>query len=322
MIVAAVAATALLVLLAAPRLLRLDEAPPVLAAAVFMSALLVRAAISVVAAAAMMIAVAATDLFEAVSRWCWHAVLPVLTQHFTFNGHAVADAAFFLPGFLLMASAFSVAFGIARAARGVRRLFASGVGSGPSNCLIIGGKTVFVAAAGLRRPRIVVSAGALTALDDDELYASLEHEKGHIARRHRWVLLLGELCRSIGRLVPGGRTTLAELSFHLERDADRFAIARYHEPHALASAICKAAESGSAATPTATSLAGAGAGAGVVRRVSQLLTGMPQRGTSTTARIGGVVSITLTVLVLAAVPPTTMAAVRSSAALPAFGCPH
>jgi len=61
---------------------------------------------------------------------------------------------------------------------------------------------VLVAAAGLRKPRVVVSAGALLNLDDEELAASLDHEHGHIVRRHRYVLVAAELCRALARLFP------------------------------------------------------------------------------------------------------------------------
>ena len=66
-----------------------------------------------------------------------------------------------------------------RDARAARRLVAQhAVGLGPRNSLIVGGSDVVFAVAGLVRPRIVVSAGALTSLDDDELAAGLDHEEG------------------------------------------------------------------------------------------------------------------------------------------------
>jgi beta-lactamase regulating signal transducer with metallopeptidase domain len=98
-------------------------------------------------------------------------------------------------------------------------------------------------AAGLMRPKVVVSAGTLLLLDDAELAAGLDHERAHIRRGHRFVLLVGELCGTTARLLPGTRRAVAELAFHLERDADRWVLARRHDPLALASAICKAATS-------------------------------------------------------------------------------
>jgi hypothetical protein len=100
---------------------------------------------------------------------------------------------------------------------------------------------VVVAAAGFRSPRVVVSAGALLRLDDEELNAGLEHEWGHVVRRHRFVSLLGRACQGLSRFLPGGRRALRELDLHLERDADDYAVRRTGDPLALASAICKAA---------------------------------------------------------------------------------
>jgi bla regulator protein blaR1 len=127
---------------------------------------------------------------------------------------------------------------------------------------------VLVAAAGLRRPQVVVSAGALMTLDDQELAASLEHEHGHIERRHRYVLVMAELCRALARFLPGTRKAAMELVFHLERDADRYAVARTNDPAALASAICKACESSAFGAPALA------LGGGVVpRRIRLLLDG-------------------------------------------------
>ena len=108
-----------------------------------------------------------------------------------------------------MLSLLSVAIGVARGARAVRRLLArESLGTGPSDSVIVAGHEVMFAAAGLSRPRVVVSAGALLELDDEELAAGLDHERGHIARRHRFLLVFAELCRSIGRAVPGSRYAL------------------------------------------------------------------------------------------------------------------
>ena len=132
---------------------------------------------------------------------------------------------------------------------------------------MVSGADVFVGAAGIWRPRVVVSAGALAMLDDDELRAAIDHEYGHVSRRHRFVLLVAEVCRAFGRFVPGAHHAARELRFHLERDADRWAIARCNRPVALASAICKAAvarRDGDLAFATL-------AGGSVTRRVRELL---------------------------------------------------
>lgn len=305
--------------LAVPHLIRLDDASPPVAATIWLSALLLRAATTIVAVTFVVIVAPATGMFHALTHWCWHTVLPLLTTHLGFGGHSVADAAIVFPAVVLSFSAVSVGLGLLKATRKVRRLLAAGLGPGPSNSLIIVDGEVVVAAAGLRRPRVIVSAGALTVLDDAELYASLDHEHGHIDRRHRWVLLVGELARALGRFMPGSRSALAELTFHLERDADRYALARRHAPRALASAICKAAQGGQWNAAPAVGLGGTG----VVRRVSQLLEDCPPARSSNATRALAAVMATLVVAVFASVPPATMAAMRSSSQTPpAADCPH
>lgn len=137
-----------------------------------------------------------------------------------------------------------MAVGVVRAARTVHRLLKRhALRPGPRESVIVGGAEVLLAAAGMRRPRVLVSAGALIALDDAELSAGPDHERGHIARRHRYLLVLAQLLYALGRLVPGSRQALRELSFHLERDADRWSLARRNDRQALARVITKAATS-------------------------------------------------------------------------------
>ena len=102
------------------------------------------------------------------------------------------------------------------------------------------------------------------ALDDEELLAGLDHERGHIALRHRYLLVAGELARAVARFLPGTRAAARELVFSLERDADRYALAQSHDPAVLASAILKTALG--ALTPPALGLGG-----GVVARRARLL---------------------------------------------------
>jgi len=122
-----------------------------------------------------------------------------------------------------------------------------------------------LAVAGFTRPTLLVSAGALARLDDAELSAAIAHERAHIRRRHRFVLLFAELCRVLGRPLPGTGHAVRELRFHIERDADRCAVRERADRLALASAICKAATG--AATP---GLAGLG-GDRTAARVRELL---------------------------------------------------
>lgn len=254
---------------AAPHRLRFERASPVLAASIWLSALALRALAALFGAIFVLLYLPASELFSLVTHWCWHTMIPFVAAHLPLSGHVLGEVAIVAPSVALATSAASVVAGLWLAGRRVRRLLAGTViGPGPRESLLLAGGDVVVAAAGLRRPRVVVSAGALLSLDDEELSASLEHERGHIARRHRYVLVAAELCRALARLLPGTRVAHGELLFHLERDADRYAIARRQDPAALASAICKAAGARAVGAPAL-----ALGGGAVTRRIRLLLDG-------------------------------------------------
>lgn len=293
--------------IALPHLLRLERAPPTSAALLWFQSLALRALASLFAAVYLLVYVPSAEPFHGLAHRCLHAALPVLTEHLGLETHDVGHLATALPALLLGVSTLSVAIGIARAARSVRRLLTlNGLGPGPRGSVIVGGADVVLAAAGIRRPTVVVSAGALTALDDDELFAGLDHENGHIARRHGYVFAIAALLRGLGRPIPGARRALRELSFHLERDADRWALARHNDPSALASAICKAAGTRELEPAWLTGLASAG----VMQRLDQLLD--PAQSALKRARrlaLNGL-AVTMAVFALAvtAVLPATAAA--------------
>ena len=296
-----------------PHVLRLANAAPVTAAALWAVALGLRAVSGVFVAIYLIFYVPGTELFTALTHWCWHTILPLATTHLGLNGHRVGDALAVLPSVLLAVSVVSIAVGVFRTARSVSSLVRrSALGAGPGDSVIIGGPAVVLAAAGISRPRVVVSAGALLALDDDELAAGLDHERGHIARHHRYILLYGELCRAFARFLPGTGAAVRELAFHLERDADAWALAHRNDRFALASAICKAAVS-QHSVPALASLGG-----GHVRaRVDQIvdgavpITGWRARVLNLTAVLGAVL-----LLGLAAAVPATLAAGPAAAAMP------
>jgi hypothetical protein len=293
-----------------PHVVRLERVSPITAAAMWACSLGLRALAGVFAAIYVVFFLPATEGFGALTHWCLHAVLPLVATHLGVSGHGLGDAAIVMPGVLLAASLASAAFGIARAARAVRRfVLRTAVARGPSDSLIIGGSGVVVAAAGLARPRLVVSAGALTQLDDDELAAGLDHERGHIARRHRYILVAAELCRSVGRVVPGSARAVDQLAFHLERDADRWALRRRHDHLALASAICKAATPRTPASPAFAALGGGG----IPERLDQLTGAVrPVAGLRATAANGlAAALVVLTLGVAATVPASVQAGVHS-----------
>jgi hypothetical protein len=243
----------------APHRLRLERAPAGFAAAIWLSALLLRALASLAVVVAVEVYVPTTGWLEPLSDWCLNADGTIL------SGHGAIDVVLALPALILAGSLIAVIVGLYRASRRVQALLREHVvGPGPGESVVVADGAMLVAVAGLRRPRLVISAGALVALDDAELLASLDHERGHIALRHRYLLVAGELARAVARFLPGTRAAARELLFSLERDADRYALDRRHDPAVLASAICKAAQ-GSAAPPALA------LGGGVVARRARLL---------------------------------------------------
>ena len=303
--------TAILALgIALPRALRLRRAAPSVAVALWLSSLALRALTGLLVVVYLILYLPSTALFQAVAHWCWHAVLPLLAAHLGLDGHRIADVATLVPALLLAASLLSVGVGVFRAARSVRRLVDShALRAGPRDSVIVGGEDVVLAAAGLRRPQVLVSAGALISLDDDELSAGLDHERGHIARRHRYLMLLAQVCHALGRFVPGSRRAMRELSFHLERDADRWSLDRRNDPFALASVIAKAAQGSSFATGVVLAPL---AGAGVLERVRQLVDERPpqRRRNAIALRCLGAGMVALTLAVTALVPVSVAAGVE------------
>ncbi|MEV4418560.1 M56 family metallopeptidase [Patulibacter sp. NPDC049589] len=259
---------AALAMIAVPHVVSTRDLTPATAAALWGVALGLRAVLSVFVVAYVLVVLPATAIFASITDWCWHTALPVAATNVGVMGAWVGQGATLLPALVLAVSAALVAASVLRSARRVRRLVVQeAIGRGPRGSVIVGGADVFVAVAGFSRPRLVLSTGALTQLDDAELAAGIAHEDGHIHRRHRFVVLYAEACRALARFTPGTDRALAALFFQLERDADAWALRRATDPVALASAICKAASSRTPSLALAT-LAGA---QGISARVSGLL---------------------------------------------------
>jgi Peptidase family M48 len=300
-------ASTIAVAIVLPHLLNLDRAEPATAAGIWLVALALRALAAVYLVLTLVLFIPASASFDELTHWCWHAALPFMAAHLGVSGHQFGHLATVIPAGALAASAALVAWGLARSIRRTRALLhTAAIGPGPGDSVLVGGAQVLVAAAGLRRPRVVLSTGALVTLDDEELAASIDHERGHISRGHRFLFLFAELCRGLARLLPGTNHALREVSFHLERDADVWAVRRRHDPAALASAICKAASPMPSCTPSLAALAGGG----VTGRVSQLLDldGSPS-AYARRLRLRALLAalVTIAVLVTAMLPATAAA---------------
>jgi Zn-dependent protease with chaperone function len=162
---------------------------------------------------------------------------------------------------------------VRRAARYTRRhaetavLAARGAARGPGGAVVIDTEQPAVYCLAGRPATIVITSGALAALDDDQLAAVMIHERAHLAGRHHQ--LLG-LARALATTLPGlalfteGAAELARLA---EMRADD-AAARRHGPDTVVGALLALAASGLAPAPA--SALGA-AGLGVADRVERLL---------------------------------------------------
>ena len=306
----------------APHLLPQERLAPLAGTCLWLATLVLRAALAVLVATSLIFYVPATALFQLVTHWCIHAVVPFVSTHLGFSGHQLGDAATLVPALVLSASALSGIFGIWQGARAVKRWLGRGaVGQGPDGSVIVGGPEIVVAAAGLRSPRIVVSAGALTRFDDAELRAGLEHERGHISRRHRFLALVAQLALALGRLVPGSKRASAWVDFHLERDADAYALKRTGDPMALASAICKSAETKLSGVAIGwASLAGGGP---TTKRLQLLVAGAPapSRVSSAAAWLLTAIVVTSTVALVLSASSLASVALGDPGVIATHDCP-
>jgi Zn-dependent protease with chaperone function len=280
-----------------PHILRLGRARPLTAATFWAAALTLRALTTVSVALYVLVVFPDTAAFKVLTHWCEHSVLPLVGLHLNLQGHTLGTVAVLVPvvgvGFALTRAAVRMM----RVARSVDRMLRSAaLGTGPDASVIVGGPDVVVAAAGLRRPTIVVTAGALATLDDDELAAGMAHEKGHIARRHHLLLAYAEACRAVAAVLPGTRRAVSELRFQLERDADEWALRRAHDRCALASAICKAATARAGTHPAVVSLGGSG----LERRLDLLMDDAPVTPGSLRRRLADSAAVLMACITLSA----------------------
>ncbi len=117
------------------------------------------------------------------------------------------------------------------------------------------------------RPRIVISSGTVRLLDQAQLAAVIEHERGHAHERHGLVMLPMTSLTEPFRWAPFARLAPRAVADLLEMAADDHA-ARLHAPSSLASALVALSTAGA---PPRCSLAFASHG--VNARVHRLLAG-------------------------------------------------
>lgn len=261
MIEGIVLALTVLLAISLPHLLPLDHVTPRSAAILWLLALALRALVSVASVIFVLTYVPQAELLGAVADWCVHAALPVVATHLGLSGHGMVHLAVVLPGLALAASLLWAVAGLLRAAVTLHlRLGPRGHRPGPLGSTVVADSEVLVALPVFGPARLVISERALRSLDAGEIAASVAHELGHLRRSHRPVLAAAAVLGPLARALPGTRLVESEIRFHLERDADAYAVELTRDPLSLASAICKAVSS---RAPVAVAALGGGGRLGI-----------------------------------------------------------
>jgi hypothetical protein len=115
-----------------------------------------------------------------------------------------------------------------------------------------------------RQPTVILTTGAVRALDPSQLDAVLAHERAHLAGRHHWLLAMARIGREVLPFLPLMRDAEEQVARLVELHADD-AATRARDPRLLATALVVLAN---AASPA--SALGAGA-IDSVQRIHRLL---------------------------------------------------
>lgn len=158
-----------------------------------------------------------------------------------------------------------------------------------------------------RRRRVVVTTGAVTALDTAQMAAVLAHERAHLQARHDVVLLVATALQSAFPFVPLFRIAREQLAVLVEMHADDRAL-RTSDREDLATALVSLAEG---AAPVGAFGAGGASALARVRRLSRppVPLGLPRR------------LVTLAALVSVVLVPVLMTAAPGMVALARDYCP-
>ena len=180
-----------------------------------------------------------------------------------------------------------IGLGVRRARRHTRRhaetavLAARGAARGPGGAVVVESEQRSVYCLPGRPATIVITTGALAALDEDQLAAVLVHERAHLSGRHHQLLGLG---RALAKTLPGislftqGTVELARLA---EMRADD-AAAQRHGPSTVVAALLALAAPSLLPAPAL-----GAAGVGVADRVERLLFPPATARTRFAAILGG-----------------------------------
>lgn len=232
-------------LIAGPHLIARFQLSPVLGTTIWISALASRAAV-VIAICIGLVAIAPDlRMFADASDWFVHSVVPFVAHGLGIEGDTLGHLATSLPSLAVLGMAATAVLSLWRSHRSVGRwLDGASLGPGPSGSHIVGGSRVLFATAGVVRPRVIVSMGALLSLEDRELRAGIEHEHAHARRGHGLILAAGKVMAAMAKPLPGTTLALAGLRYSLERDADEQAVRSTGSRLDLADAIRAASQQG------------------------------------------------------------------------------
>ena len=115
-----------------------------------------------------------------------------------------------------------------------------------------------------RQPTVILTTGAMQALDPSQLDAVLAHERAHLTGRHHWLLAMARIGREVLPFLPVMRDAEEQVARLVELHADD-AATRGRDPRLLATALVVLAN---AASPASALAAGA---TDSVQRIHRLL---------------------------------------------------
>ena len=200
----------------------------------------------------------------------------------------------------LLAAAFAVVLRARRRQRMLLSLLAHGDPKVPGALVVDHPAATAYCVPGLRS-RIVISAGALDLLDQDELAAVLAHERAHLRERHDLVLLPFTALLRAFRWSAVAREAHAAVALLVEMLADDHAL-RHRPARELATALLRVGAAGGAQAPVGALAAAAGDADGqVAARVSRLLRPVPR------LPVAAVALIAVTAVAMVAVPGAFLA---------------
>jgi Zn-dependent protease with chaperone function len=226
---------------------------------------------SVVAAlglAGLVLAVHATALGAALSHVIGACVLRLRATYATPGGATVAGLGLILAGAVAARSALA-ALGHVRAVgrQALRHAQAARLVGRPDPALgavLVEHQEPAAYCVAGRQPTVILTTGAMTALNPAQLDAVLAHERAHLAGHHHKLLAMARIGRQVLPFVPLMREAEAQVARLIELHADD-AARRAHDPGTLATALVVLA------TATSPAQALAAAATDTVQRIRRLL---------------------------------------------------